>query len=62
MKKAAVMPTKFNSLAVYNSEISRGLVHTSDWQTKMEKLQEEFDAWIRDSYTGDDVLAWLQRS
>lgn len=30
-------------LATYNSERTRGIVHTSEWQDKMKLLQQEFN-------------------
>ncbi len=37
---------RFDPLATYNAERSRGIVHTPQWQAKMAALQAEFDAWI----------------
>jgi hypothetical protein len=31
-------------LARYNSEVSRGIVHTPEWKAEMAKLQERFNA------------------
>lgn len=32
-----------HTLAVYNSEVHRGLVHTDQWKVSMALLQEKFD-------------------
>jgi hypothetical protein len=34
---------ELNRLASYNSERSRGIVHTEAWRSEMEKLQSRFD-------------------
>jgi hypothetical protein len=34
----------YNWLADYNSERARGIVHTPEWDAKMKKLQEQYDA------------------
>lgn len=34
---------RFDLLARFNSERSRGLVHTPEWCDRMAKIQEEFD-------------------
>jgi hypothetical protein len=39
------MPSRFDKLATYNSEVARGLVHTPEWQKQMAELQREFHAW-----------------
>ncbi len=33
----------FHSLATYNAEVSRGLVHTPEWKQEMAKLQHAYD-------------------
>lgn len=43
------MPDKFVPLAYYNSEVSRGVVHTEEYATQMAALQSEFDEWMRAS-------------
>lgn len=35
---------KFNQLAIYNAEVSRGIVHTADYAERMKALQAEYDA------------------
>ena len=47
MKRVAPMPKQFEVLAQYNSEVSRGLMHTPAWKLSMLQLQAEFDAWIK---------------
>lgn len=32
-----------STLATYNSEVARGIVHTEKWKAHMVKLQERFD-------------------
>lgn len=39
------MPRKFDPLARYNSERTRGIVHTPEWVEQMKALQREFDEW-----------------
>jgi hypothetical protein len=39
------MPSEFNSLAVYNAERARGLMHTAEYDAKMLNLQTLFDKW-----------------
>lgn len=33
-----------DTLATYNAERARGIVHTQDWDERMAKYQAEFDA------------------
>lgn len=44
-KRGEPMPHKFERLARYNAEVSRGLVHTDRWQREMADLQAEFNEW-----------------
>ena len=44
------MDDKFKRLADYNSEVSRGIVHTAEYDAAMAELQAEFNAWIRATY------------
>jgi len=46
---------ELNSLATYNEERARGVVHTPEWQEKMAALQREFD-------TGGYAIAVMERS
>lgn len=39
------MPDRYLPLAVYNDEISRGLLHTPEYKLHMSDLQSEFNAW-----------------
>jgi hypothetical protein len=41
------MPAKYEPLAVYNAEVSRGIVHTPEYDAAMTALQREFNAWSR---------------
>lgn len=52
-KNKGVMPDKFNRLADYNSEVSRGIQHTETYGIAMKKLQKEFDMWIWDTHKND---------
>jgi hypothetical protein len=36
--------TEINTLAMYNSEIARGIQHREDWTRQMVALQTKFDA------------------
>lgn len=44
---SAPMPAKYEPLAVYNAEVSRGIVHTPEYDAAMTALQREFNAWSR---------------
>jgi hypothetical protein len=35
---------ELDQLATYNSERTRGIVHTDEWKAKMARLQERFKA------------------
>jgi hypothetical protein len=35
-----------NVLAIYNSEVARGIVHTDEWKSQMSVLQERFNKRI----------------
>ena len=37
-------PVSFETLAAYNAEVARGIVHTPEWDAQMAGLQREFDA------------------
>lgn len=43
--KPVPMPEMFDRLAVYNSEVARGLVHTPDYVVQMDALQATFNTW-----------------
>jgi hypothetical protein len=45
----APMPQKFETLAVYNAEVARGIVHTAEWDARMAELQQEFGQWQQPS-------------
>ena len=36
----------FETLATYNAEVARGIVHTPEWDARMADLQREFDARV----------------
>jgi hypothetical protein len=36
---------RWSRLAAYNSEVSRGIVHTPEYDAKMAEEQRQFDAW-----------------
>ena len=38
---------RMSVLATYNSEVSRGIAHTPEWDALMAKLQAAFDAELR---------------
>jgi hypothetical protein len=40
------MPAKFEDLAVYNAECSRGIVHTPGYDAAMAELQRQFNEWV----------------
>jgi hypothetical protein len=48
------MPDKFNALATYNSEVSRGLIHYAAWINKMSILQSEFNVWQAEQVTKEE--------
>jgi len=35
--------SKFDALAIYNSEIARGILHSPEWIIKMRDLQQEYN-------------------
>jgi hypothetical protein len=39
------MPAEFETLAVYNAERARGIVHTAEWDAAMVALQCRFNEW-----------------
>jgi predicted small metal-binding protein len=41
---------KFNALATYNAEVSRGIVHTLEWKHNMRYLQAEYNNKLRAHY------------
>jgi len=50
----------FETLAVYNAERARGLVHIPEWDARMATLQTEFDQWVRSEFTpGPDGVIYL---
>lgn len=42
---------RFNELATYNSEVSRGLCHTPEWKERMAKMQADYHAKMQRRYT-----------
>ena len=42
------MPYLFEELADYNSRVSKGIVHTEEYQNYMRKLQEQFNRWSKE--------------
>ena len=40
-------PYRWGTLAQYNSERARGILHTTEWQNQMAREQELFDAETR---------------
>ncbi len=38
---------RFGSLATYNSEVARGIVHTPEWIQKMADMQSDYNAKIQ---------------
>jgi hypothetical protein len=45
-------PDSFETLAVYNAERARGIVHTLEWDARMAALQVKFDERVRDTLPG----------
>jgi hypothetical protein len=45
MSKGPRMPVRFEVLADYNGEVSRGISHTANMAACMTVLQADFDAW-----------------
>jgi hypothetical protein len=41
---------KFKELADYNTRVSKGIVHTPEYDARMAELQAEFDEWIQGRY------------
>ncbi len=52
------MPARFDRLAQYNSERTRGIQHTPAWIEEMRALQADFDDWLAQRYsTLDEIVA-----
>ena len=51
-KKGSFWKHEYNALANYNSEVSRGIVHTDFWISKMEQLQKEYNEELLESHGG----------
>lgn len=47
-KKEKFWKPKYDALAQYNAEVSRGISHTKEWKEKMAKLQADYDARMRE--------------
>jgi hypothetical protein len=45
-KKILLWEPRFFALAQYNAEVSRGIIHTDEWQEKMHRMQNEYDAKV----------------
>lgn len=43
MKHEPLDPQEVTTLATYNAERGRGIVHTMEWQAKMDVLQRRFN-------------------
>jgi lysyl-tRNA synthetase class I len=48
-----------NQLATYNAEISRGIVHTAEYDRKMKRLQKEYNEEINTKIY--KVSNWYER-
>jgi len=57
----------YDILATYNTEVSRGIVHTEKWRDKMSKIQKDYNninsrptltsgAWIVTNWMGLNVF------
>jgi hypothetical protein len=46
-KRLWVMPHKFDALCHYNGEVSRGIVHTKEYDDRMWILQGEYNEWSK---------------
>lgn len=42
--------TKVNDLSVYNSEVSRGILHSSEYSQKMAELQMQYNLGLKRHY------------
>ena len=42
---------EINTLARYNGEVARGIVHTDEWKTKMAGYQERFNREVASDFT-----------
>lgn len=47
LKHEVMLPDRFRPLARFNSERTRGLIHTPEWGDQMSRLQVDFDTWLR---------------
>ncbi len=50
-----IWENKFNALATYNSELSRGILHKEEYKRKMKDLQEEYDRKLKKFYEASGV-------
>ena len=41
------MPFEFQELAEYNTRVLNGIIHDKEYQKRMQKLQKEYDLWIK---------------
>lgn len=48
---------EFSALATYNSERSRGIVHTAKWKELMREEKRRFDASLPSQFPGIDYPA-----
>lgn len=46
----AYSPHRWNALGTYNAEVSRGIVHTPEWDDRMAEDQRLFDAEVVAGY------------
>lgn len=43
-----VWKSEYDSLATYNSECARGILHTEEYNQKMKAIQQEYDeSWLK---------------
>jgi hypothetical protein len=50
------MPARFNELAAYNTRVSQGIAHTTEYTARMAALQAEFDQWSREANERDGII------
>lgn len=45
---------RWGGLAIYNSEVARGIVHTKEYDENMARIQEEYEKYLKRSIKVDD--------
>ena len=52
-KESSFWETRFDELAIFNSEVSRGIQHTPDKRERMKKLQADYNVKMMANAPGE---------